>query len=145
MANATISKLWEQFRAAIDAADADGRKLNNADGHAECNALHDYSSEKNWRLFNLLGREQANERQHRGVPYYGTNAKLSVRDAAMLQIMQQASYQAWEGVMPPAHHFLTMRATAVEAAVIGYLCRKRLDQKWRETLATLDYSKLMAA
>jgi len=145
MPNTKINKLWNQFRASIDAADADGKKLNNADGHAECNALHDYTSDRNWRLFNLLGREQANERQHRGVPYYGNNARLSVRDAAMLQLMQQASYGASQGVMPSAHLFLTMRVTAVEAWVIGFLCRKHLGKEWHEALAKLDYSELMAA
>ncbi len=142
-AHETISELWNQFRLSIDAADADGKKLNSADGHAECNALHDYTSDRNWRLFNLLGRESANERQHRGVPYYGRGAQLSVRDAAMLNLMAQASLGAWRGVMPSAHLFLTMRPTAIEAEVIGYLCRKHLSHEWREALGVLDYSKLM--
>ena len=136
-----IRNLWMAFQNAIDLADAAGRKLNNADGHAQCNALHDYTSQRNWRMRGLIGRETANERQHRKTT--SSPSGFSAGDAAKLQIMQWASFAAELNVMPSAHYFLTMRPTAVEAEVIGFLCRSELRQSWRDELATLDYATLM--
>lgn len=137
-----IRNLWEAFQNAIDLADKDGKKLNNADGHAECNALHDYTRERGWRMSNLLGRETAGERKHR--QNSDQPKDFSVGDAAKLQIMQWAAFAQELDAMPSAHLFLTMRPTAVEAEVIGFLCRKHLNDTWRERLAKLDYAKLMA-
>jgi len=140
-AHRQISNLWMAFQNAIDLADNEGRKLNNADGHAQCNALHDYTKDRNWRMANLLRRETANERQHRRG---GNNpVSFSVSDAAKLQIMQWAAFAADLNVMPSAHLFLTMRPTAVEAEVVGFLCRAWLNKSWRDELATLDYTELM--
>lgn len=136
-----ITNLWMAFQNAIDLADAEGKKLNNANGHAQCNALHDYTSERGWRLANLVGRESANERQHRTTT--NNPASFTVGDAAKLQIMQWAAFSADLNVLPSAHLFLTMRPTAVEAEVVGFLCRTCLNQSWRDELATLDYSELM--
>ena len=136
-----ITNLWRAFQNSIDIADAEGRKLNNAHGHAQCNALHDYTSQKNWRMSLLLGRETANERRHRRTTESST--VFSTGDAARLQIMQWASFAADLNVMPSAHYFLTMNPEVVEAEVIGFLCRAQLMQSWRDELATLDYATLM--
>lgn len=139
----TIANLWNAFQNAIDLANADGLKLNNADGHAECNALRDYTRDRNWRMSNLLGRETANERKHRSTTI--SPKDFTVGDAAKLQIMQWAAFAQELDSLPSAHLFLTMRPTAVEAEVIGFLCRKHLNDTWRERLAELDYAKLMQA
>lgn len=137
-----INQLWEQFQAAIDAAYDDAKPSRTGDGHAVANALADYTTERNpWRMANLLGRETANERQHRR----GSEApkSFSVGDAAKLLIMTNAADGAEAGIMPPAHWFLTMRPTMVESQVIGFLTRSRLSAKWINEVQALDYSKLM--
>lgn len=136
-----IRAAWKQFTQAIDQADAEGQKLQSADGHAECNALRNYSShEQPWRLANLLGRETANERKHR----HGTEPRsFPVGDAAKLHLMSAAAYGATLKAAPSSTLFLTMRPTAAEAEVIGYLCRATLSAEWRNTVESIDYSKLM--
>jgi hypothetical protein len=136
-----INKLWEIFRNAVDAANADGQKANSADGHAEVNALHDYTRDNSWRLNNLLGRETANERRHRRNEI--SPRGFSVGTAAKLHIMNNAGHGSTLPAMPPAHLFLTMRQTAIEAEIIGFLARKYLSAVWRAELETLDYSTLM--
>lgn len=133
-----INQLWEEFRSTIDAVD---KLADSADGHAEVNALHDYTQDRDWQLASLLGRETANERQHRK----GSEAPkaFGVGAAARLQIMTNAAYGASLPKMPSAHLFLTMRQTAIEAEVIGYLLRGHLSQEWRNAVDSIDYSKLM--
>jgi len=133
-----ITDLWADFQDVIANVDA---LATSADGHAPENALHDYSTRSTpWRLANLVGRETANERQHRGVT---TVPGFSVGDAAKLHIMSNALYGATFPEMPPAHLFLTMRATAAEAMVIGYLVRAELTPEWMQRVEKLDYSELM--
>lgn len=136
-----IDKLWKVFQDAIDAADSNGQNAHNADGHAAVNALHDYTTDRSWRLNALLGRETANERQHRRTSL--APASFSVASAAKLHLMNGAAYGSTKTEMPAATLFLTMRQTAAEAEVIGYLCRVTLSQAWRDELETIDYAKLM--
>ncbi len=137
-----INQLWEAFTEAIDRADVEGKKLNSADGHAECNALHDYSSQRNpYRLASLHGRETANERQHRRIS--AAPNSFTVGLAAKLHIMSNAAYGATLHAMPSAHLFLTVRPTAIESEILGYLCRAQLSIEWRNAVSSLDYSKLM--
>jgi len=133
-----ITDLWADFQDYI--ADYDSRSTS-ADGHAESNALHDYSTTRTpWRLANLVGRETASERQHRGVT---SVPGFSVGDAAKLHIMSNAMWGASFSSLPPSHLYLTMRQTAVEAVVIGYLLRDDLTVEWKDRVASLDYSELM--
>lgn len=136
-----IEELWQDFQQAIDAADAEGRG-KSADGHAEVNALRDYASNHGgaWRLAQLVGRESANERQHRrtSVP----PKSFSISDAARLHIMTSAAWGAAEE-RPAVHLFLTMRQTAAEAKVIGYLIRNHIPDGWMDAVLALDYCKLM--
>lgn len=137
-----IEKLWDQFNQALDAANRDGMSKHSANGHAVENALRDYAqTETPWRMASLLGRETANERQHRG--HSPSPKGFSVGDAAKLHLMSAVSSGSVRDKEPAAHAFLTMRQTAVEAIVIGYLCRKHITQTWRDELETLDYVKLM--
>lgn len=135
-----INQLWRQFQQAIDAADADGRGFS-ADGHAEVNALHDYTTERGWRLANLVGRESANERQHRKTST--APVSFTVAAAARVHIMNNAAWGATRDMQLPAHCFLTMRQTAAEAVVIGFLVRKELTEEWIAAVGKLDYSELM--
>ena len=136
-----IDRLWEQFQNAIDAADAEGQKQHSADGHAAVNALRDYTSDRSWRMNALVGRETANERQHRRTS--SAPASFTVGSAAKLHLMNAAAYGSTKSEMPLATLFLTMRQTAAEAEVIGYLCSATLSQTWRDELETIDYAKLM--
>ncbi len=144
-ANSTINKLWEQFRDAIDATYADGQKNGkfSGDAHAEVNCLKDYARDQSWHddLAGLLGRETANERQHRRneLPI----RSFSVGSAAKLILMNQVSFGSKLPAMPPATLFLTARQSAAEAEVIGYLCREHITDEWRAELDTLEYAELM--
>ena len=132
----TIDSLWEQFRKAINETYANGKNHNS-----EC--LRDYAENISWSdsLAALLGRETANERQHRSnrpsVPGFSNET------AAKLIIMNQVFAGSSLDTMPQATEFLVFRQTAAEARVIGYLIRNRLDSKWGQTLGQFDYSKLM--
>jgi hypothetical protein len=138
-----INTLWEQFRAAIDATYADG--LSRGDVDSEAHALRDYAQYISCHddLAALLGREAANERQHRRNSPHPIH-KFTVGSAAKLILMQQASHGSKLSAMPPATLFLVARQTAVEAELIGYLCREHLTEGWRKELGSLDYAKLMS-
>lgn len=142
-----VNKLWEEFRDAIDASYADGQKNGkfSGDAHAEVNCLRDYARDISWHddLAGLVGRETANERQHRRNEI--SPRDFSVGTAAKLILMNQASFGSTLPAMPPATLFLTARQSAAEAEVIGYLCREHITAEWRAELATLDYAKIMAA
>jgi hypothetical protein len=136
-----INTLWEQFRAAIDATYADGLSRDVEEAHS----LRDYAQNISWHddLAALLGREAANERQHRrNSPH--PRYKFTVGSAAKLILMHQAASGSKLSAMPSSTLFLVARQTAVEAEVIGYLCREHLTEEWRKELGSLDYAKLMS-
>lgn len=136
-----INDLWQQFREAIDAMDAKGCGLSG-DGHALINALRDYTTESaHGKLSALLGRETAIERQHRR--NMESPRDFTAGTAAKLMLMTSASIGASMEKMPSAHLFLTARQSAIEAEVIGYLCREHLSAAWRDSLAKFDYVELM--
>lgn len=135
----TISLLWIELRQRINQAYAVADKTRNDDGMC----LRDYAENISWsdNLAALLGREAANERQHRSnrpsVPGF------SVETAAKLLVMENIRSGATKEAMPSAITFLVFRQTAAEAQVIGFLVREYLDQEWRQAVENLDYSKLM--
>ena len=134
-----IDGLWDEFREAINKAYAVAEKVRDEDG---C-CLRDYAENISWSdsTARLLGRETANERQHRSnrpsVPGFSNES------AAKLILMQQAATGALSKEMPRATAFLVFRQSAIEAEVIGYLIRNFVTVEWRESLAELDYVKLM--
>jgi hypothetical protein len=81
-----VDALWEQFRTAINKAYAEADKSH--DEYGTC--LRDYAENISWSddLAGLLGRETANERQHRNnrpsVPGFSTEtaAKVLIMSAA---------------------------------------------------------------
>jgi hypothetical protein len=134
-----ITDLWADFRTAINAAYAEADKTNNQDG--QC--LRDYAEDISWSddLAKMLGRETANERQHRS--NRPSPKGFSVGDAAKLILMNCAASGATMAAMPRATTFLTHRDTAAEATLIGFLARKHLPATWQEGIKALDYAKLM--
>ena len=138
-----IDTLWQEFREAINKSYATANKIYDVDNPGTC--LRDYAEDISWSdsMARLLGREAANERQHRSnrpsVPGF------SVESAAKLILMQQAINGALAEDMPSASDFLVYRQTAIEAQVIGYLVKNQLSAEWRDTVMALDYSKLMKA
>lgn len=134
-----INLLWIELRQYINRAYAVADKERNDDGIC----LRDYAENISWSdsLAALLGRETANERQHRSnrpsVPGFSNET------AAKLILMENIRTGAEMAAMPSAAAFLVLRKTAVEGQVIGYLIREYLPQEWRETVASLDYVKLM--
>ena len=135
-----VDDLWNQFRAAINAAYASAT-LANDDGQT----LRDYAENISWSddLAGLLGRESAEERRHRAnrpsVPSF------SVGTAAKLLVMENARKGAAMDEMPKACAFLVLRKTAVESEVIGFLARKHLSAEWQAAVNGLDYAELMKA
>ena len=132
-----ISNLWQELRQAINKAYAANT------GTDDLGCLRDYTENISWpdSLAALLGRETANERQHRSnrpaVPSFGANA------AAKLILMHNVAAGAKMTEMPKATAFLVMRQTAVEAEVIGWLIRTYLDLGWLDAVERLDYAELM--
>lgn len=134
-----VDTLWEDFRAAINAAYAEAEKSRNDDGLC----LRDYAENISWSdaLRDLLARETANERQHRSTR--PSVAGFSAETAAKLILMHQAGTGAVASEMPRATAFLVFRQSAVEAQVLGFIVNKHLSVDWRVALAELDYAKLM--
>jgi hypothetical protein len=135
----TINLLWIELRQRINQAYAVADKTRNEDGVC----LRDYAENISWsdNLASLLGREAANERQHRA--HRPSVSGFSVETAAKLLLMENIRFGATKEAMPSATAFLVFRQTAAEAQVIGFLIREFLDQEWRQAVVTLDYSKLM--
>lgn len=132
-----VDTLWREMREAINKTYA-GAKYEDAE-----TCLRDYAENISWSddLAGLLGREVANERQHRSnrpsVPGFSNET------AAKLIILDCVKDGANLAEMPSATTFLIFRKTAAEARVIGFLIREQLTPEWRDAVASLDYSKLM--
>lgn len=137
-----INQLWDQMRDAIDATYKAGQGLSGG-ALDNANVLRDYARDISWSddLAALLGRETANERQHRSnrpsVPGF------SAGSAAKLILMENVRKGAGMAELPKATAFLVLRQTAVEAEVIGFLISGQLPMQWRNEVEALDYSKLM--
>lgn len=134
-----IQQLWQVFRKAIDDSYAVGQRANDDD----LGCLRDYVENLSWSddLAALLGRESANERQHRRNEECPKD--FSIRSAAMLLLMHNAADGAFKTEMPKATTFLVFRRTAMEATLIGYLCRHALTAEWCKAVRSLDYAQLM--
>ena len=140
-----VDKLWEQMRDSINAAYAAGDADKTHAGWDEKTCLRDYAENISWSdsTARLLGRESANERQHRtGRP---SVSGFSVETAAKLILMRNVADGSRLSAMPPATNFLILRQTAVEAEIIGYLIREFVSDEWRQAVDSLDYTKLMTS
>lgn len=134
-----IDNLWREFRYAINHAYDTADKARDDNG----TCLRDYAENISWsdNLARLLGRETANERQHRqtrpSVPGFSNES------AAKLIIMTQAVNGADAKSLPSSTGFLVYRQTAVESQVIGFLAKAFLSATWRDAVNSMDYAKLM--
>ena len=142
-----IDKLWDETRQYINAAYAEAEKTYTTFPHGSNpgSCLRDYAEDISWSdsMRALLGRETANERQHRSnrpsIPGFSNES------AAKLILMGNIEFGTRESSMPQATEFLVVRQTAAEARVIGYLIQEHVTDDWRNRLAELDYSALMKA
>lgn len=135
-----IDNLWREMRRFINEAYALDRNPSD-DNSTGC--LRDYAENISWSddLAALLGREAANERQHRS--NRPSVSGFSAETAAKLIIMRNVRGGAALAEMPKATTFLVLRQTAVEAEVIGWLIKARIDPRWLEAIESYDYAKLM--
>ena len=138
-----LNQLWNQMRDAIDAAYKQEKADNNS-GAAITKALRDYARDISWTdsLAALVGRETANERQHR--QNRPSPRGFSGGDAANLIGMNCGSRGSDLLQMPSAAEFLVFRQTAVEAQVVGFLAKQFITPEWKAAVAKFDYAKLMA-
>jgi hypothetical protein len=136
-----ISILWVEMRSRINAAYADTQGKSYQYDDQTC--LRDYAEDISWNddLSALLGRESANERQHRA--HRPSVPGFSIESAAKLIIMSKIADGAKLAEMPKATEFLILRKTAAEARLIGYLARNFITPEWSKTVTDLDYAKLM--
>lgn len=92
----------------------------------------------------LLGREAANERQHRkGKPDSVTLPNVSIDTATKLILLGNVESGTRLPEMPSALGMLQIRHTALEAEVIGFIVREFLSDGWKQRAGRLDYFKVM--
>lgn len=143
-----IDTLWQELREAINKAYADYATRIKESGTGfmdDREVLRDYAENISWSddLSALLGRETANERQHRGSR--PTPKGFSAGSAAKCILMNNVRSGAQRTGMPKATDFLVLRPTAVEATVLGFILREYLRIDWLRSVNELDYSELMKA
>lgn len=130
-----INANWQELRRAINAA------WRTAKDERTC--LRDYAENISMTdaMASLLGRETANERQHRR--NHPSPKGFSVDAAAKLILMNNVVDGIKRGELPASTMFLELRQTAVEAQVIGYLVRDKIHPSWIASIELMDYAKLM--
>lgn len=133
-----INTLWRTMEGFITTA------YKSAEGK-ESAALRDYAEDVSWNhaLAGLLKRETENERQHRRTR--SNPQGFSAQTAARLLLMQNMGSGAVFKAAPEAVDFLIYRREAIEAQLIGWLCRSAISSEWRAALAEFDYAQLMRA
>jgi hypothetical protein len=138
-----INQLWNQFRDAIDAAytDAQTKKFSGS-AHEESSCLRDYARNVSWSdaVEKLLTSETANERQHR---QSRSVSGFSSQDAAKLIICGNVLRGSELETIPSALTFITFRASAAEANLLGYLIRAHVTPEWKQSVQSMDYSECM--
>lgn len=137
----TIDKLWDEMRDVIDLAYK--TSSHKATGDIRSTPLRDYARDMSWadNLAALLGRETANERQHRN--NRPAPAGFSINSAAKLILMNCVMRGSDKENLPPSTDFLVYRQSAVEAEVLGFLIKPELPLSWKQELQKLDYVELM--
>lgn len=138
-----INQLWEQFRDTVDAAYAEAQSQKfSGSAHDESSCLRDYARDMSWSdaVEKLLTTETANERQHRQAR---TVRGFSSQDAAKLIICNNVLRGTELSTTPSALTFITFRASAAEANLLGYLIRAHVTPEWKQSVQSLDYSECM--
>jgi hypothetical protein len=144
-----VSSLETRVRNAIDATLLTGeRHPNGANVYhdtEDARAIRDYV--RNQHMFDkfddLIDREVQGERRHRKHAPAGFVYPISVRQAATAIILHNLGSGAAREAMPSAVLFISLRDTAAEAMLVGYLARValRADAGLLEALDALDYAQ----
>lgn len=134
-----VDGLWSEMRQIINETYKQADELRDDDGMC----LRDYAENTGWSddLDRLLEHEKENERQHRRRRPNPPN--FSVETASKLILLNNFAHGAEMTAMPKATAFIVLRQTAVEAELLGYLCRKLTSADFRNHVRALDYAKLM--
>lgn len=133
-----INQLWTELHDAIDSAYASHSVKD------EKNALRDYARDISWSdaTEKLLKSETENERQHR---QFRSVRGFSVQDAAKLIICENVLRGSELQTMPSALTFISFRASAAEANLLGYLIRDFVTPEWKVAVKSLGYFECMKA
>jgi hypothetical protein len=133
-----IDKLWTELRDIIDRAYASHPVED------EKSALRDYALNMSWSdaTENLLASETVNEMEHRKSR---SIRGFSSRDAARLIICGCVCRGSELQAMPSALTFISYRAAAAEANLLGYLIRGFVTPEWKASVESLDYVECMKA
>ena len=131
-----ISQIWQDLRETINQA------YKASSSSDEGSALRDYAENISWHddLEKLLASEVTNERQHRGTR---SVRGFSSQDAAKLILCGNILRGSELTEMPSALTFITLRPSAAEANLIGYLIREFVTPEWKQAVESYDYSELM--
>lgn len=150
-----VDALYSRVRAAIDASYLTGERYPNGgrktvDHSDERAALRDYVTNQSWsdNFEALIKREAEHERDHRKFkPASLPRTPISVEQAATVLVLNNIGDGARLDAMPLATGFISMRDTAAEAQLIGYLARAalRADVGLLDALVALDYAGAVAA
>jgi hypothetical protein len=135
-----IEFLWTTFQAAINSSYSQSRQFTISDQ----TALRDYATDMAFedKLETLLAKTRDEERHHRRFRDHAVKG-FSIDSAAKLLLMHAAKDGAESRSSLSAVKMLTVRHTALEAEVLGYLAKTFLGHTWRAEVTALDYAKLM--
>lgn len=146
---ATIDNLYRRVREAIDAAYLTGERHPNGGRVTvpyddERAALRDYVHNQSMRdkFAALVDRETAHERQHRRLAPDAWRFKFGAKHGATICILNNIGDGAKLTQAPAAVSFITIRDTAAEAMLVGWMARAELakDPGLLDALALLDYA-----
>ena len=138
-----INQLWEQLRDTIDAAYAEAQTHKfSGSAHDESSCLRDYARNISWSdaAEKLVTTETINERQHR---QSRSVRGFSSQDAAKLIVCNNVLRGSELRAIPSALTFITFRASAAEANLLGYLIRAHVTPEWKQSAQSMDYSECM--
>lgn len=145
-----LSDLERRVRAAIDKSfyPTEERYPNGSrksvDYNDERARLRDYVT--NMAMFDkwdeLIERETSHERRHRRGAPNGWRFKFSAKHGARIVLLNNVGDGARLEASPSALTFISMRDTAAEAMLVGWLAREALkaDAGLLDALALLDYA-----
>lgn len=147
---ALVDDLYGKVRDAIDASYYTGERNPNGSRETvshddERAVLRDYVRNQGWqdKFDNMVKRETVHEKGHRRGAPNGWRFKFSSTQGALIVLLNNIGDGAKLDAMPAATGFLTMRDTAAEANLLGWLARAELAKVpgLLDALALLDYAE----
>lgn len=146
---ALLADLEKRVRDAIDNSFLTGERRDNGSRVSveyddERSALRDYVRNQSWfdKWDDLIERETRHERRHRRGAPAGWRFKFGAKHGARIVMLNNIGSGAALDQEPHATAFISMRDTAAEATLIGYLARVELrrDPELLAALELLDYA-----